>query len=345
MSPSALTDREKRILELVVEIYVRTATPVSSKYLAKRFGLGLSPATIRHVLGELEVKGYLSQPHISAGRIPSDKGYRFYVDHLMKVRTLAKKERAAIRAAVAMSSVDVRRILEAASGVLGNISSQLGVVMEPLFFQGIFQKLELVSVSDSRLMVVISIKSGLVKTIMMEVESGLSRHVLAETSTILNERLSGLSVREVKETIDERLRDVRGGDEKLIRYIVKSSNRLFDFSKESDIMLSGALNITSSPEFSDRNYAEKILSLISDKEGLWDCFADAFQEDFSIRIGTENPGVSFDGCSMITASYHVGDVAGRVGVVGPTRMSYKRIVPLVDYMGQLLTNELNVRLS
>lgn len=345
MAATVLTERERIILNCIVESYVQTANPVGSRFLAKAFKLGISPATIRNVMNDLEEMGYLSQPHISAGRIPTDKGYRFYVDGLMLFQTLKKKERDTILNMLRKVSIDVSEILEASSKVLGQVSSQLGVVLAPRFYQGIFQKIELVSISERKILAVITIKSGLVKTIMVEIESGVSRDLLEETSWIINERLSGLSLKEVKETIDKRLNGVAISDDRLIRLILQCSERLFNFEDQKDLHFGGTINIMSTPEFSDRDYATQLLSFIENKQDILRLFDDAKTDKISITIGRENKEDWLRSCSIITTKYYMGNIAGMLGVVGPMRMHYSKIIPLVDYMGEVLTKMLGEKMN
>jgi heat-inducible transcriptional repressor len=346
MSEPALTAREKLILNCVVESYVQRAKPVGSRYLVKKYDLDISPATVRNVMTDLEEMGYVQQPHTSAGRIPTDKGYRFYVDSLKFVQSLARNERRIILDNLRKVSIDVDEILHTSSQVLGRISSQLGVVLAPRFYQGIFQKMELVPISEKKILVVISINSGLVKTIMMEIESEVSREQLNETSWIINERLAGLSLKEIKETIDRRMYDVSGGEERIINLIVESSNRLFNFEQYSDLHLGGARNIMANPEFSDHEHLSKILELIESKQIILHLFDEKDEEDkISISIGEENREELFRNCSIITTSYHIGNLTGTLGVVGPTRMHYAKIISLVDYMGKAVSQMLSVQMS
>jgi len=345
MTAIALTERESLILNSLVESYVTNAAPVGSRTLSKKHDLGISPATIRNVMNDLEDLGYLSQPHVSAGRIPTDKGYRFYVDSLMRIKTLAKRDRNLIEKNLLKISVDVTDILASASQVLGKISTQLGVVLEPRFYQGVFEKMELVSVSGNRILAVISIKSGLVKTIMMEIESEVSGEQLHEASQIINERLSGLSLKEVKETIDKRLAGVATRNDRLIRLIVESSNKLFNFENQKELHLGGTHNIVTNPEFLDQKYASRILQLLESKQSILHLLSDKQTEEVSISIGDENQEDGFTGFGVITTRYYVGNVSGTLGVVGPTRMQYAEIVPLVDFMGKILTQTFHTRLS
>lgn len=345
MAALALTERESLILNCLVESYVTNAKPVGSRYLAKKYDLGISPATIRNVMNDLEDLGYLGQPHISAGRIPTDKGYRFYVDSLMMIKSLAKRERSLIEENLLRVSVDVADILASASQVLAKISAQLGVVLGPRFYQGVFEKMELVSVSGSRILAVISIKSGLVKTIMMEIETEVSSEQLHEAAQIINERLSGLSLKEVKETIDERLAEVTTRNDRLIRLIVESSDKLFNFENHKELHLGGTHNIVANPEFLDQGYATRILQLLESKQSILHLLSDKQAEEVSISIGGENHEDGFAGFSVITTRYNVGDITGTLGVVGPTRMHYAKIVPLVDFMGKMLTQTFHMRMS
>lgn len=347
MRDRVLTDRENKILSCVVESYVQTATPVGSRNLASKYGLNVSPATIRNVMNDLEELGFLCQPHVSAGRIPTDKGYRFYVNGLMSLRKPNKREKQLIFDDLQKFATDLNDILAAASRVLGRISTQLGVVLEPRFYQGVFRKMELVSVSEKRIMAVISIESGLVKTIMMEMESDVSRDMLEQTSWIINERLSGLSLSEVKETIDKRLSDVALGDPGLLNLILASSARLFDFATYDGLHFSGAQNIMIHPEFSERAEFSRVLGLMESKETILhkftqaDCAAD---QKVYVRIGRENAEDLFHNWSVVSTRYHIGNVTGSLGVVGPTRMHYARIIPLVDYVGGVLTQMFSDRL-
>lgn len=343
--PEKLSDRDLLILNCIVESYVQSAKPVGSRYLVKKYDLDFSPATIRNVMTDLEDLGLIKQPHTSAGRVPTDKGYRFFVDSVMSLESLARQERRKILDKLRKVSADVDDILHTSCQMLGEISSQLGVVLAPRFYQGIFQKMELVSVSENKILIVISIKSGLVKTIMMEVESELSRDQLYETAWVINERLSGLSLKEIKETIGERMSGISYGEEELIRFIVQSSSKLFDFG-ENDLHLGGARNIMSKPEFSDHEHLSKILEILESKQIILHFFnKNTDYKQISICIGEDNKEEFFKNCSVITTSYHIGHVTGTLGVIGPTRMDYPRIISLVDYMGKALTQLLEKQLS
>ncbi len=344
MSALVLSQRETRILNCVVESFVQNACPVGSRYLAKKHKLGISPATIRNVMNDLEEMGYLIQPHVSAGRIPTDKGYRCYVDNLMAVPTLTKSDRRLILDNLRKVTLDVYDLFEASSYILGKLSSQLGVVLEPRFHHGIFQKMDLVSISDTKILAVITIKSGLVKTIMLDVDVKFTNDQLNKTSWFINERLSGLSLQEIKETIDLRLTN-DFMDNNLISIIMKSSKKLFNFEVQKSVHLGGTHNIVSNPEFSDSKETAKILEIFESKQCILNYFDEISEEKIKISIGEENKEDFFQGCSIISVRYHIGNITGTLGVVGPTRMHYPKIISLVDYMGKILTHKLYANLS
>ncbi len=346
MIGSELNGREKVVLSSVVEEFIASATPVGSRTIVNHFNSGISSATIRNVMMGLEGRGYLAQPHISAGRMPTDKGYRVYVDSMMPRPELPAATRQKIRKTLEQASRDVEYILESASSMLAQISNQLGVVLAPRFYQGVFEKIDLVPITGNRILVVLSICSGLVRSITIELNKSLSRAELDRTAQFINERLHGLTLKEIKQTIDKRLRGGSFGDSEFIEGMIRSSDSMFSFAAPSDVHLGGAANIMGQPEFEDKNRLGKILNLIDDKEILIHILED--DEDDSeaadktpgklrITIGEENKDDLVTYCSLITASYQIGDVTGTVGVIGPTRMHYAKMVALVRYTAEALS--------
>ncbi len=337
-----MNDREKEILRLIVHDFILMATPVSSRSLHKNYKLAYSPATIRNVMMDLEEKGYLQQPHVSAGRVPTNLGYRFYVDSLMKPERLTSREKKIIFEDLNTVSSDINHILERASQVLARISKQLGVVLIPHFYDGIFEKLELVPISGNRTLMVLKLNSGLVKTIMMELDFQISRDKLDTTARILNRRLSGLKLGEIKRTIDQRLRNISGGHANMIRYFINQANELFDFEEWEEVYYGGTQNIVHQPEFSDQQRLESLMTLLDNRRNIIQSLTKI--EDsrrIIVKIGEENKDLNIQHCSLVTSWYHVGGVRGTLGIIGPTRMRYAKIIPIVDYMSQVLSNVLS----
>jgi heat-inducible transcriptional repressor len=340
-SVEKFSERERRVLNSIVESFVRNAMPVGSRYLSKKNGMDMSPATIRNVMMDLEERGYVTQPHTSAGRVPTDKGYRFYVDSLMMVETLSEQEKQHIFEQLRRVSLGVDTILEAASQVLARVSSQLGVVLTPRFFQGVFEKIELLPIGEKKILMVLTIKSGLVRTIVMEVAAEVSREVLEKTARVINERLHGLSLNEIKQSLDQRMRHAGEANPELIERIVESADLLFSEESRRGLHFGGANNIASQPEFTDHHQLAKILNLLENREILIHLFEQGDDsEKISITIGDENRDELIKHCSLITASYHLGHINGTLGVLGPTRIRYSKMVALVDYMAKILTDVL-----
>ncbi|MCG3121578.1 MAG: Heat-inducible transcription repressor HrcA [bacterium] len=341
-STEKLSERERLILNSIVENFVHNAVPIGSRYLSKKTGMDMSPATIRNVMMDLEEMGFLTQPHTSAGRVPTDKGYRFYVDSLMLVETLSAPEKQHILEQLRRVSLGVDTILDAASQVLARVSRQLGVVLSPRFYQGVFDKIELVPIAEKKVLMVFTIKSGLVRTIVMEVAAEVSREVLEKTARVLNERLHGLSLQEIKQSLDQRMRHAGDVNPELLERIIGSADLLFSEDGRRGLHFGGTNNIVQQPEFTDHQQLAKILNLLENREILIHLFEQGDDpEKISITIGDENRDELIKHCSLITASYHIGNINGTLGVLGPTRIRYSKMVALVDFMAKILTEVLD----
>jgi len=287
---------------------------------------------------DLEEMGYLWQPHTSAGRIPTDKGYRFYVGALMDQPALTEGEKRAVERSIQKSvrERDVQDILEQVATVIASVTEQLGLALSPQFDQGVFHRLDLVHVAERKLLMALTIKSGLVKTIVFEVKSKVRPDKLAETCQLVNERLSGLLVGEIRRSMGDRMRWVSRGDPKLIKFLVEEADTLFRFEIPDDLHLVGTANIFSQPEFSDRDKLTHLMEVLEDRQAILCLLASRATEDgVTITIGSENPSESMRDCSLVTSVYEVGNVRGLIGVLGPTRMRYSKLACLVDYAAKL----------
>lgn len=334
-----LTERERTILRYIIYNFIQTAKPVGSRYLAKRYSLGLSPATIRNTMADLEYFGYIDHPHTSAGRIPTDKGYRVYVDSLMEVEQLTEEEKQEITHTL-KTSADTEEMLRESSRLLGKISNQLSIVSAPHLSSGVFEKLELITISSAKIMAVISIKFGLVKTIMMEVHSEIPREKLETISRILNERLSGLTLQQIRDTFADRVKDMTHEETGLIRLFINLKNKLFDGVRERDkIHIGGAQNILHQPEFIDLENFHTIIELL-DNEGVIIHILEKHESkegNIAITIGKEHGDEKLKNYSLVISPYNIGETMGTVAVIGPKRMNYSKVIPVVDYMAKTIS--------
>jgi heat-inducible transcriptional repressor len=333
-----LNERERDILHRVVFNFIHSAIPVGSRYISKHFDSQLSPATIRNVMADLEDLGLLSHPHTSAGRVPTDLGYRYYVDYLMEVESLNEKDILQIEQQLNTAS-DADSLLRETSRLLGKISKQLSVVSSPHLGSGIFEKLELIPISSSRILVIISIRTGLVKTLMMEVGIEMKREYLEQVGRLLNERLSGLTLREIRDTFVERTRDMQDERSGLIRLFIDSVDNLFDDMKDRDkVHISGTQNIIDQPEFIDPKNFRSVIELIENDDIIVHLLEkhEHIDKNFAITIGSENQDSKAKDYSVVSATYDHDGVTGRVGILGPRRMDYAKLVPLVEHVARLV---------
>jgi len=337
-----LNERERSVLRHVVYNYIVTAIPVGSRILSKRLEEAWSPATIRNVMADLEEVGYLSHPHTSAGRVPTDLGYRYYVDYLMEVDLLSKAEKQSIETLVEQT-YGQDDLLRETSKLLGKISKQLSIVTSPHLSSGVFEKLELIPLSTSRLLVIISIRSGLVKTVMLEVKAEIHRETLLKLNQLLNERLSGLTLQQIRDTFVQRLKDVQSEESGLVRLFIESVDLLFDDTKEREkVHISGTQNIIDQPEFIDPKNFRSVIELVENENVIVHLLEkhEATEKDFVITIGNENEDDKAKDYSMVTTTYSVEGVSGRLGIIGPKRMNYAKVVPLVDHVAKTIARML-----
>lgn len=339
MAIELLTDREREILESIIQNFVLTGNPVGSRTLSKKRKRALSPASIRNVMADLEEKGYLDHPHTSAGRIPTTKGYRHYVDNLIHLVQLSAEEIVQIEEDIGQFRGDLDLLLEKTLQVLAKISNLLGVILTPRFDEGTLEKIDIIRTTGEKLLVVLSIKDGIAKTILLEVQHELSDKHLSNTIQILNERLAGLRIVEIKKTFQSRLRDLLNEESGLIRLFIDSADKLFDLKRYSNIIYSGTSNILNYPEFSDVNKFSTLIELFEEKNIIVHMMEKrSMPPELKVTIGDENEEELVQNCSIITAPYRVGDVDGLLGVIGPTRIVYSRVIPIVDFTAKFITN-------
>ncbi len=344
-NPIELSEREKAILRYVIHQYILTANPVGSRNISKKYDLGLSPATIRNIMADLEELGYLDHPHTSAGRVPTDKGYRFYVDSLMPKPRLAKSEKEFIKRSLEKNFDSPNAALKIASDVLSEITNQLACVTYPKFESAKLDKIRLVKLSTKRLLVVITIKSGLVRTITLELNSNLENGKIEAVQKFLNERLSGLTFREIRETLPKRLKGKPNKDlQPIIRLFLDSSDKIFaNMPGDEKAFISGVSRVVHQPEFSDHEKVESIIELIENKDVIVHFIDETFsekQKKLAIAIGKEAKEKRFEEYSLIVKKYKLGEVSGALGIIGPKRMEYSKTVAAIEFIAETLSKEM-----
>lgn len=340
-----LTDRERLVLGAVIETYVQTAEPAASRTIAKRSGLGLSAATIRNTMSDLEEKGYLYHPHTSAGRIPTDRAYRMYVDALMHPSTLTQDQTHQIREELAGPRNAVDQILARAAQVLGVLTQELGVAVGPSLDEAVLERLELLQVASDRVLLVLTLKQGAVRTIFVEVPSHMAAEAVGQVAVVLNERLAGLTLKEIRLTLAERVRDATSSPQssELLNIFVQEAEELFDVPAASPsgpfgggVLLSSAQLLAGQPEFATAERLQGLLEVTERRDRLREALAERTSPGLTITIGTEHQDPKLATFTLVTSSYRTGSLAGVIGVLGPTRMPYDKIVALVDHTSRLV---------
>jgi heat-inducible transcriptional repressor len=334
-----LSERELRVLEAVVQCYIETAEPAGSQTIARRFGLGVSPATIRNTMSELEDKGYLFHPHTSAGRIPTDRAYRVYVDEIMRMAPPTSEAKHALRSELTGSRSAVEEIVRRAAQVLGVLTQELGVAVAPALDELVLERLELVQVTSERLLLVFNLRSGVVRTIFVEVTARLTPAIVQEVARTLNDRLAGLTLQQIRTSIGERLRDAGGaeGGRELLNIFIAEGEGIFDLSNEPNaVMLGSAQMLADQPEFASNSRMRDLLRLTEGRDLLKQALASRRTQGLSITIGGENPDSRLSGFTLVTSSYEAGKLRGVIGVMGPTRMPYDKIIGLVEHTSRLV---------
>ena len=344
-----LTDRERQVLEAVVRVYVDTAEPAGSRTVSKQ-GLGVSPATVRNTMSDLEDKGYLYHPHTSAGRIPTDHAYRFFVDRIIQPEPLSVEQRRVLEQELErIGATAAERLVRQATRALSVLSTELGVAVAPRLQEAVLEKLELIQVSAEKILMVATIRGGLVRTIYVDLPGVVPQDTLVTLTMILNERLCGLSLDDIRGTLPDRLRDTVFDDpaaEEVLNIFMQSGAELFDWRvlDNADIHLGHTSVLASQPEFTTGERLKDLLELTEQRDLLLGVLGSRDHVGgLQITIGTENESEELSDFTLVTSEYRVGDLRGVIGVIGPTRMPYEKVIAIVDYTSALVSKVLETR--
>lgn len=340
-----LGERDSKVLGAVVDEFVHSAEPVGSRFLTKRHCFGISPATIRNVMADLEEMGFLTQPHTSAGRKPTDKGYRYYVDHIMASEPLQAQERRRIRRQIAMgNTLEVQDILDAASRAISAAARQVGVVVAPRFEWSSFRRIDFVRLREGRVLVILVSQAGVVHHRLVDAPEVNSQDQLDHMANYLNALLQDLPLQVVKERLLAEMATEKALYDSLVQLALKLGNRILeDSSAEDGVFLGDTTSLFDQPEFATVGQMKALFEAF-EKKGLILKLLERASEarGIQILIGSENPVPDLRTCTVISAPFgKTGPNRGSVGIIGPTRMDYARAVGLVGYTASLLTETLD----
>ncbi|HAJ34007.1 MAG TPA: heat-inducible transcription repressor HrcA [Candidatus Atribacteria bacterium] len=339
-----LNERMKNILTAVVHRYITTAEPVSSAIIAEKYNLNLSTATIRHEMYLLEKNDYLWQPHTSSGRIPTDRGYRFYVDNLMVKNYLKEKEKREI-IQIYKKSKEFEETMKITSQLLSKLTNNIGVVLAPVIYNDLVKNIQFISVGNNRILTIIVTDAGLICQKIINVSGEISKDRLNYLSNFINSKLAekDVNITNLNNILMDEL-DKIISFQKRFNYIQNFLEECFDIGySEKKVYLNGRINIMKHPEFKETDKLNYILSLIEEENIL----ADTIRRYLGFRktkiiIGKESKLKEMQNCSLVTSEYSIkGKPAGAIGILGPTRMDYPRMVSIAEYISDKLSEILS----
>ncbi|HET8654969.1 MAG TPA: heat-inducible transcriptional repressor HrcA [Longimicrobiaceae bacterium] len=342
MKGESLTDRERLVLDAVIRAYVETAEPAGSRTVVRRFNLGISPATVRNTMSDLEEKGYLSHPHTSAGRMPTDRAYRLYVDGLLGRPRPRIGDSPLRRELAAGDTTAVELLLRRAAQVLGLLTQELGIAIAPSLDEMVLERFELVGVAEGKVLLVMTLRAGGVRTVFVDVPAVVPASTLAAVARILNERLAGLTLAEVRGSLGARLRDSAGsepGASDLLNVFLQSADEWLQWPTASEtVHLGRASVLAEQPEFQNGARLRNLIELTERTDLLQDFLASRLgAPGLQISIGAEHENPALADFTVVTSEYRVGGLRGVIGVIGPTRMPYDRVIGLVESTSALVS--------
>lgn len=337
----SLEPRSRHILFAIVSEYITTGEPVGSRTIAKNKDIGLSAASIRNIMSDLTEAGYITQPHVSAGRIPTDVGYRSYVDALLKTSLLAPAHNHPdIEALIRAAGTDVRDLLRQSSSILAELSRKTGIVSSTRPEEQRFRTIEFIKVADDRILVVLVSTTGFVQNKVIFDEDGVDQETLERYSRMLNDMLKDLDLRQAKKRIERELAHERARMDAVLSKALKLGHVILSLrADEREIFIDGQTNILDEPEFSDVTQLKALWDTLAEKSKLLKILDKTFEErDLQILIGSEHGLNEIESCSIVAYPIRAGKTGlASISVIGPKRMNYQKVVPLVITTGQALT--------
>jgi heat-inducible transcriptional repressor len=341
-----LTQRDRTILDAIVRDYIETAEPVGSRAISKKSDIHLSPATIRNIMSDLEDIGLITQPHVSAGRVPTETGLRFYVNSILELRPLADSEKRRIQNYLMDSSQEVEELLKTTSKMLAVVTEQAAIVSRPKSSATVFKHIEFIRMRDNLILMVLVTQAGLVQNKIIEIEDNLSQGELDRLTQYLNELLYDLTLDQLKQKVLEEMKKDKDDFDALLSKALEISNQAFQEESVGEVYIEGRINLMRYPEFSQIEILRDLFRAFEEKNILIRLLEKSINAiGIQIFIGSETQIDEMGGCSVITAPYTNGEYPiGTLGVIGPTRMNYDRVIPIVDYTARVISKILEKKI-
>jgi heat-inducible transcriptional repressor len=343
----SLTERAQLLLKALIENYIRDGQPVGSRTLSRDSGLSLSSATIRNIMADLEDLGFVASPHTSAGRVPTDKGYRFFVDTLLKLKPLQHQEIEEIQRRLGTDAPSGRSLVQTVSQMLSNVTHMAGVVTLPNPNYIVLSHIEFVALSENRALAIMVMDNREVQNRVIQLDRHYSVEDLRRAANYLNEAFSGLSLPDVRSQLVRQLQETHQSMNQLMLDAIQVAQKVFDHRADERVeyVIAGETNLMGFAELSNVDRLRRLFEAFNEKRDLLQLLDGCLRaEGIQIFIGQESGYRILDDISVVTAPYMLGNkVVGVLGIIGPTRMAYERVIPIVDVTAKLLGSALNAR--
>jgi heat-inducible transcriptional repressor len=345
-----MNERAQILLKTLVEYYIREGHPAGSSTLARESKLDISSATIRNVIAELERSGLVHSPYTSSGRIPTAKGYRLFIDNLLTIKPLPETQVRNVTEQISKEA-DTKGMLEAASNILSGVTKLAGVVTLPSHKQSILRQIEFIRISDERVLAILVFSDRDIQNRMINTTRPYTSDELQRLANCLNTEFLGKDIKEVRSAIVKEMEDTKANMDRIMLHAIEMANQVFqneDYlnSSSSDYVIAGEINLMSYEEMADINRLRQLFEAFNEKRSILQLLDHSLKAPgVQIFIGKESGFDALDDCSLVTATYSANEgVLGALGVIGPTRMAYDRIIPIVDFTAKVLGTVLNNRI-
>ncbi|MCI8867717.1 MAG: heat-inducible transcription repressor HrcA [Anaerotignum sp.] len=331
----ALNDRKIQILQAIINNYIETAEPVGSRTIAKKYNLGISSATIRNEMSDLEEMGFILQPHASSGRIPSDMGYRLYVDHLMQKKELGEEEQRYLQSIISRDISQIDFLMEETAKALSVLTNYTTIISEPKGQRTRMKQIRLIPLDSASVLLVIATEGNFIKNHVIKMGCVPTEEKIFDIGFCLNRLLQGCALREIDTLLVARMQEELWEYRELLPPILKAIETTMRSAEKVQLHMSGTKNILAFPEFADIQKAKSLFQALEEKDVLVTLLEESKNNDLQVLIGSENTVQSMQDCSVITATYKMGDnTRGTIGIVGPTRMDYSQVISVLNGMVQ-----------
>jgi heat-inducible transcriptional repressor len=336
-----LTERQLLILQVIIDDFIHSAQAVGSRTIAKKEEITFSPATIRNEMADLEELGFLEKTHSSSGRIPSEKGYRFYVDHLLSPANLNKTEIEGVHSLFAEKIFELEKVVQKTAQMLSQLTNYTAIVLGPEMFETKLKHIQIIPLNAESAVAVIVMDTGHVEHRTMTLPGDINASDIEKIVNILNERLKGVSLFELEDKLYKEVATVLRSQLRNYESLLKVFGPTFGAPNSEKVYYGGKTNILAQPEFNDMNKIRSLFSMIEQENVMYQLLRSKYQHGIDVKIGQENKIQEMENCSLITASYSVGnEPIGTIAILGPTRMEYSRVISLLKLISNDMTHVL-----